>query len=195
MTLFVALLSAICGGFVALLSFRMNTNKEHVFFMLKKAEELFLAVDRFKTSLDCYYLNFYAVMQGKISYNDMLDLQIRNGTTAHEPHRFMRMLCRFYFPPLLPKLEAFIGAQANANKVTAKHRKDYERGADGIPWIAPLDEALLLLDQAAKELSDSIIAEGQRLSRLDSILPKSLAAVSAQFSSNFPAKFRSRSRE
>ena len=51
----------------AVVAYRLNATKEHVFFMRQKAEALYLSIERYDRSLGSYFVPDYGVLKNEIS--------------------------------------------------------------------------------------------------------------------------------
>lgn len=80
MNLAIALLTVVMSGVVAaMVTYHLNTTKEHVFFMRRKGDELYLAAESYDRNLTSHFVSAYRVIKGEISWNDFLDLVIKNA--------------------------------------------------------------------------------------------------------------------
>ena len=114
----------------AVITYRLNRNKEHTFFMRKKAVELYLTTDEFGRELSGHMITLLSVVDGRITYNEALDLQDANPPQkAHGGAETMEMLVRIYFPEIEPQLEELFAARDEFAKIRSVHKAAYKEGA------------------------------------------------------------------
>lgn len=162
MEFFVSIITVFMSGVIAaVVTYRLNMNKDHVFFMRQKAEELYLATERYDKILSGYFLTFYPLFSDELEYNDVFDLQIKkSGQGSSHDHELMTMLTRIYFPEIEPLYDRFSEAREEANKIVAAHKRAYKAGkAGGVNWTRPFTESLVDLDAAAEAFKSAIVAQ------------------------------------
>jgi hypothetical protein len=93
------------GVVSTIVTYYLNRNKEHAFFMRSKAEALYLAADDYGRDFASNLICYFPVTREEHDYNKMLDLQQTNKPTKkHGGFETMTMLANIYFPETLPKL-------------------------------------------------------------------------------------------
>lgn len=112
----------------AIVTYRLNRRKERFEFLRGKAETLYLAVDQFVKDLINHALVFYPVLKGEMDWNQMLDLQIENGSklSKHEGAEVMEMLVELYFPTVRPALAELFKARDDFTSITHAMKRDYK---------------------------------------------------------------------
>jgi hypothetical protein len=161
MNLGITLVTVVMSGVVAaVVTYRLNTTKEHVFFMRKKGEELYLAAETFDRSLSSYFLPGYSVVKGEISWNEFLDLTIENANKSdNEASRQVLMLVDIYFPQLQPAFDKYLEQRTTLNGILHEHKRAFKAGTVGTEFFKPFHQAMGELDVRAKEFKQAMIIE------------------------------------
>ncbi|MFQ5757932.1 MAG: hypothetical protein ACE5H7_17805 [Acidiferrobacterales bacterium] len=180
MSIVIAIITiAASGVLAAVVAYRLNATKEHVFFMRQKAEALYLAIERYDRTLGSHFVPYYSVIKNEITYNELLDLQIKDrgsaGSDSASALDAAIMLINVYFPNLKPHLDRYTTARECINKILADHKRAYKQGdTDGAPWFNPFHEAVQELDRVAAEFKQAVIAEAGKLAPAERLWPRSL---------------------
>jgi hypothetical protein len=98
------------GVAAAWISHYLAKSKEEFFYKRKKLEELYVSIDRYGTILIRMNFMWPKVMDGDLSFNQGLDVQI-NSNTSEEEKRLLPeidMLINFYFSNFLSTYEIFL---------------------------------------------------------------------------------------
>jgi len=152
-TTMTALASAVVGGAVALLAVFLTNRSNTARLVLQldhesrqrkadllrdRGEELYELTDKWLRKFAGYYLRRTFVMQGKLTYNQCLDLDIQEGKEESINFGRIEMLIDVYFPTTRAAYDAIIGGRTDLNKVAAAHKRAYESGeTDGTRFITP----------------------------------------------------------
>lgn len=174
-TLITALTSAAVGGAVALvgvlLTNRDNTARLHAQLdhevrkrredlLRARGEELYELVKIWLGGMFSHYLNTAFVMQGKLTFNQALHLQIKQGSDSRGNFWRIQMLVDVYFPALREEYKSVIAHRDAVNKQVIAHKRAYESGAhDGSEFLQPFTKAQLALEHAAEVLKAAIIEQ------------------------------------
>ncbi len=71
MYIFTTIATILMSGVIATIAtYRLNTNRDHIFFMRQKAEELYLAAGQYDKILSGYVLTNYPLFKNKITYDE-----------------------------------------------------------------------------------------------------------------------------
>jgi len=170
----VSIISICASGVVAsLITYRLSANKEHIFFMRQKGEQLFLSVERFNRGLVAYYVVYYPLFQNQIEYNDLLDMQNKDSNREMgEAYEQVQMLISLYFPTLQSDFDSYIAAREKVSDIIGEHKKEYKRGnTDGTPYLKRFNKALADLDTAGEKLKEKAVAESLSLASAESLWP------------------------
>lgn len=174
-TLITTLTSAGVGGAVALVGVYL-TNKgntarqdvqlahqtqiERAELLRARGEELYELIDKWLNNLFGYYMVKASVMQGKLSYNDGLDLELKNGKTNSGNYGRIQMLIDVYFPAIREQYDCVLSLREATNKYVFLHKRAYERGeTDGTAFLKPFTDNQLSLEAAAEKLKEAVIAQ------------------------------------
>jgi hypothetical protein len=166
LTLLTGLSSAAIGGALALLSVfltnRSNTTRlkvqlDHEFQQRKsellrnRGEELYELSDKWLQMLAGYYLRRCFVMQGKFTYNDCLDLDIKDGKEKSGNFGRIAMLIDVYFPSTRPAYDKIIESRTELNKIEGSYKRAYENGdVDGASFLTPYVKCQHSIEQAGE---------------------------------------------
>ena len=164
-TLCVGLATVLTSGVASsIVTYRLNRDKEQVFFMRQKAEALYLAADEFGRSLSSHLISFFPVAQGKLDYNQMLDVQnARPPSKQNGGYETLVMLISIYFPEVEPELQALDAIRDRLGEVRSAHKQAYVEGEGVDPvWVAAFAELGGKLDLVIKNLKVAIVHAARR---------------------------------
>lgn len=84
----------------SVVTYWLNRRKDQTIFLRGKAEQLFLAADEFEKHLGGHLISYFPLLDGRIDYNQMLDIHISDGSKAHVHGgaQTLEMLVEIYFP-------------------------------------------------------------------------------------------------
>jgi len=172
-TLLTSLLSAAVGGVVALASvyFTNHSNTQRVQLQLDReeqrrnadvrrdrGEELYMLTEQWLNGLGVNYLNQTFVMQGKLTYNQYLDLVISNGEKNAVNFPRIALLIDLYFPNTRKAYDDVISIRTTLNKISGAHKRAYEGGdIDGARFLTPFVEAQKTIEAAGEAYKRQIV--------------------------------------
>lgn len=172
-TLLTPLLSAALGGVVALASvyFTNRSNTKRIQLQLDReeqrrkaevrrdrGEELYMLTEQWLNGLATNYLTQASVMQGKLAYNQYLDLVISNGEKDAVNFPRIALLVDVYFPSTREAYDDVIITRTTLNKISGAHRRAYEGGEiDGTRFLKPFVEAQKALEAAGDVYKRQIV--------------------------------------
>ncbi|GGZ32625.1 hypothetical protein [Asticcacaulis endophyticus] len=109
------------GVMSSVVTYHLNRNRTQTIFLREKAEQLYLSADEFGKSFAAQVITYYPLLDGKIDYNQMLDMQIEHGKSdkKYGGAETMTMLVEIYFPSVRPALEDVWKAREGFNKITS----------------------------------------------------------------------------
>lgn len=169
--LFIGLATALTGGVVAaFVTYRLNATKEHIFHMRRKAEELFLAFDKYDKEIGIHFIGYIPLMKEEIDYNQALDLQIERGAKEADAASNFKMLSSIYFPGIAGEVTEFETALDQVNQVISRHKAAYKRG-DGSGHLPEFMGKVRAFGSASNALRAAIIREGRDLMSTESLWP------------------------
>ncbi len=174
-TLITTLSSAAVGGSVALIGVyltnkgnaaRLNaqlvhqSNSERAELLRARGEELYELIDKWLNSLFVYYMVKASVMQGKLSYNQGLDIELKNGEESRGNFGRIQMLIDVYFPTSREHYDRVVSLREAANRHVLLHKRAYERGeTDGTVFLKAFTTDQLSLEAAAEKLKEAVIVQ------------------------------------
>jgi len=135
-----AAVSAVVGAVVALvavfLTNRANaksakTTRDHELHLRRqdllrsRGEELYTLFELWLNRLVGYYFVKCSIMSGKLTYNQALDLEIKNNSEVKGDHVRIEMLIDVYFPELRGEYDAVIESRERANDIVLQHKSHY----------------------------------------------------------------------
>ena len=167
-TMITGLSAAVVGGALALLSVyftnRSNTTRlkvqlEHeskqreIELLRNRGEELYELLDKWLKLLAGYYLRRTSVMQNKLTYNECLELDIKDGKENTSNYGRIAMLIDVYFPSTRSAYDKIIEYRTELNKIEGEFKRNYKNGeVDGVPFIKSHVQSQISIDKAGEEL-------------------------------------------
>jgi hypothetical protein len=100
-------------------------------------EELYSLVNAWLSGLGAHYLRRNAVMQGKLTYNQCLDMDIAQGKSPFDFSR-IELLIGLDFPSARDLYNKIIVERTNLIKIEAVFKRSYEEGDDEGDKLLPL---------------------------------------------------------
>jgi len=154
-------------------SYYLNTFKEHVLFMSKKGEDLYLSVDRFDRAMGGHFLAAYPLLEGKITFNDYLDAQMKDlsDRDVADASLQVEMLINLYFPSVQPAYNSYLEQRDKLNAVIGQFKRAYVAGKDGSSLFESFHTSMIGLDAKSKELKRGVIAEGRKFAKTNRFWP------------------------
>lgn len=164
-TIAVGFVTVLMSGVVSsVVTYRLNRSKEHAFFMRQKAETLYIAIEQFMSMLNADIVRHVGVAQGKITYNELLDLEIKDlGDRDHDAAKTMRMLVSIYFPDAEAALQALLSKRNKLAETRTAFKAAYLDGG-GIVDLGWRD-AFLLDGRQAGDAYSALLNEVVRVAR------------------------------
>ena len=97
------------------------------------------------------------VMQGKLDYNQHLDLFISEGNKHKHDFNQLEMILNVYAHELKPAYDKIIEARTELNEISRKHKQSYEQGdINGEEFLQPYTKAQLKIESFGEELLKQI---------------------------------------
>jgi hypothetical protein len=173
--LITTLVAALVGGSIAfvgvLLTNRGNTERLRVQLahdtgksreelIRDRGEELYELTDKWGNQILIHYINRLRVMQGKLTFNQSLDLDIQHMQGSEVNFGRIEMLIDVYFPNLRSQYDSVITCRSRANEIMYEHKLAYEEGGnEGAAFIKPFVTAQFEMEVAVKSLKSLIIEQ------------------------------------
>jgi hypothetical protein len=168
-TLVTAVLTILGSGVVAAwISQHLSKSKEELFDKRKKLEELYKCVERYTTLLFVMNHMWPRVMDGSLSFNQGLDLQINNKSEEEEKRLLpeIDMLINFYFLNFLPTYKNLVKKREVVNELYQDFKYIYKVKGPTIDYSKNKKEfitALLEVDEASRVLLNEVAQYAQTL--------------------------------
>lgn len=155
--LIISVTTILCSGVVsAIVTHKLSTERAEREFRRKKLEELFFAVHTFCTKLFSANIVWPQVMRGEITYNDGLELIIKNHDRQDKSYDIAEMLINIYFPELLPHLQAILKRRDQINRIQSEFKKSYQRQESCDSFLKPFLTELNGIDVDEKSLTKAL---------------------------------------
>ena len=165
LTIIGALCTALLSGVVAALAtYSMSSNKEHVFHLREKAEDLFISLEKYFNILTGYTSIHYSLFKGDLSVLDIMDYiikQNKNDVFDTESGKRTKMIIAIYFPELERDYDALMHRLGAINKIIADGNAQAEKNGGKLPFdprrFAQYDNNVKELIAAKTRLSAAIV--------------------------------------
>jgi len=113
-----------------------------------RLEELYVESRKYMNHMITHFLPYLKVMQGELTYNEALDLNIAKGNITHNPDR-VHLIMDMYFPELRESFRIVEKRLDIVNDINDGYKHQYKQGDySGHKWLP-------LFQKALKELGDS----------------------------------------
>ena len=123
-----------------------------------RGEELYTLLQQWLNRLYGNYLVKQSVMSGKITYNDALDIELKERDRTDGAHVRIEMLIDVYFPGLRPHYVQVIQVREEANDIVYKHKVEYSSGrTDGSAYMEPFHRKIKELSSTAQGLTEALL--------------------------------------
>lgn len=150
------------GGGLALfgvyLTSHFDAKKRRDEMLRGRGEELYVLCDKWMNGLFAYALRLSSVMQGKLTYNQALDLEIAEGKERSLDFVRIEMLIDVYFPSVRPAYDSAAKVRDSLNVIANEHKRAYSQGdVDGTPYLEPFLKEMRRIDSASAALKGAVI--------------------------------------
>lgn len=110
----------------AIVTHLFSHSKEHIIFMRQKIETLYLSFEEYDRVLCSHFVSYYSVMNNKISYDDLLDIQNANTKNVGKSLDLTKIISTAYFPDLSIYLDAYVTKLNAVNDIITEHKYAYK---------------------------------------------------------------------
>lgn len=121
-------------------------------------EQLYSLFSRWAALVFTTHVPLFSVMKGSITYDDYLDLQIKQSPDGIDHHR-VELLIFAYFPEFSASYQNVMQALRELNAVILDHNHAYKAGRDGRDFIQPFEEAQKSFEKEADQLKQLIVTK------------------------------------
>ncbi|MCP2679724.1 hypothetical protein NHF45_09295 [Maricaulaceae bacterium NA33B04] len=161
---FQVIASFLGGSFVSgVVVFLLSTNRENRLAFIGRVEKCVLAANKFHLSFVGNFVAYAGVMRGDYSYNDALDMVIKEGAPHAEEIHYFNVMFPIFFPKLKPLYVELMSARDSAAKVSSDFREFYRK--TGQPSAIHLKDYVAASDkfnEAYENLIEALGKEAQR---------------------------------
>jgi hypothetical protein len=116
------------GVVSAIVTFRLNKQREERNLRREKLEQLLLSVDRYVVNLANHFMIYERCAEGVYDLNAANDLFIKQGVDELRPFETSRMLTAIYFPDLQPNLDEIIKLRDIGSVAVSEFKEGYKAG-------------------------------------------------------------------
>ena len=158
--IFELILTVLASGITAaIVTHVLNARREEHLFIRQKLEDLHLALHRYATSMSSSFLPFLRAMEGGISYNQALDLLIKEAEGSDkDAYPTVERLIGIYFPDLESEMKVILASRHKLNQIKESFKQDYEKGTvSNGPWLEQYREELIQLEFLTEEMKRKIV--------------------------------------
>jgi len=155
---------ALSGVVSGIVTFQLNSRREHRQLKRQKLENLYESFRGFTTQLSSHWIPYISVMMNNISYNTALDMTIKSDLGKEKHLQKLEMLTSIYFPILQTHLNSLIEIRNKANEIMHKHKEIYRN--EGPHPSNAANEMALICEQLEKleiQFTAAIREEAEKL--------------------------------
>jgi hypothetical protein len=137
-----------------------EATKEKSNLLRSRGEELYAFLHHWLNALGNNYLGITSVMQGKLAYNEHLDMVIKSGVSEKFDAGRMELIVQAYFPSLRQEYGSVMNARTQLNRIALEHKRAYQRGdIDGQRFVSPFVAAQKAVEAAGEVLKQKLLQE------------------------------------
>ena len=151
------------GVIAAIISFSFSEAKERWLLRQSKIEEIYLNAAEWLKSASADYLPAVGVCKGQLTYNQMLDQQLKGQDDAKDSGlKLLRVKMNIYMyePSLIPFYEQVERERSRTVRLIFAIRDCWEKTGQASECLAPFNKQLEAFGAASKALERAIIERG-----------------------------------
>lgn len=123
----------------------------------ERLEELHILVSGWLNAMASHYISLSMVMQGKLSYNDHLDIFTKDQEKPRYDFNRLEMIIDLYAHDLKDKYQKVMDSRGELNEIARLHKLAYSEGdIDGEKYLKPYIEAQLKIEKFGQIFKASI---------------------------------------
>jgi hypothetical protein len=154
------------GVVSAIVTYALNTRKAERETLRQKLEALFTHAHKYTTKLWGEYFQYFPVVKGEMTLNDLYDTRIKNAEKYTPTHEQIEMLISIYFPKVQKAYDDLVAARDQLSQFNSQFVADYKRGTpDKMAHLNALNAALKRLEEADNRLRETILAQAKWINR------------------------------
>ena len=120
-----------------------------------RLEELYVESRRYMNAVVTHFLPYRQVMEGELTFNQALDLNIDSGYT-HNPER-VHLIMDMYFPELRDHFSSVEEMLEKTNEILHGYKLQYKKGDfSGEKWLPQFQKSLELLSETASNFEKNV---------------------------------------
>ncbi len=123
------------------------------------AEDLYINFSEWANFVLSSHFSLYSVMDGKISYNDYLDMVIKSKDDVKHNHHRIEYLLKAYYPHLVDEYAEVKSSLEEVNKIIFDHKKHTENGHAGRQFLGPLIASDDIFEKRCMALKENLVEE------------------------------------
>jgi hypothetical protein len=152
------------GVFAALTSASFTEAKERWVLRRAKIEDIYLSTAGWLKEAQAQFVPYLHVCEGKISYNQMLDLQINYAKEdTGDQHLKMKMNIEMYERSLIPALTLMQGELKRLNELCSLLKDCYCETGQASEFLEPMRAQLISFGKAGDTLLEAVVSRGAQI--------------------------------
>ena len=153
------ILTVLFGGVLSgIITYSLNARKSERELLRQKLELLYTHTHKYIATLIGHYIQYYPVVNGVMSLNELYDLQIKSAEKSTSTHEQIEMLIAVYFPKVQSAYDQLLVARDQLAEFHSNFSLEYKRGkTDSAKHKAELKIGLDALNIAEKALRAKIL--------------------------------------
>ncbi len=159
---FTTLLSS--GVLATVISISLTEAKEQRLLRRSKIEEIYLNGSAWLNTANARFLPYLRVSEGDLTYNEALDLEIKNADKVTGEQRLkLNMNIEMYERSLIPALRLVDQELKKLNYVHSELRNRYAQTGEASEFLTPLKTQLLAFGKAGDALLEAVVLRGAEI--------------------------------
>ena len=152
--------TALGGGlalFGVFLTSHFDAKKRRDEMLRGRGEELYVLCERWVNGLFTLALRRSFVMEGKLTYNQVLDMEIAEGNQRPPDFSRVEMLIDVYFPSVRSAYDQVAGVRESLNALVNQHKRAYAAGdVDGTAFLGPILAEMRKVNSTGTALKEAV---------------------------------------
>ncbi len=157
--------SVLSSGLLAtVISISLTEAKEQRLLRRAKIEEIYLNGSAWLTAANGRFMPYLRVCDGDLTYNQALDLEIKNSDKATGEQRLkVNMNIEMYERSLIPALRLLDQELQKLDHIHAALRNRYAQTGEAADFLNPLKAQLLAFGKAGDTLMEAVVLRGTEI--------------------------------
>jgi len=125
----------------------------------ERLEELYLITDVWLNANVTYWLPYQKVMLGELTYDQALDITIKQGGNNKYEFNRIKMLIDLYFSSVRKEYDELLAVQNKIIQILETHKREYKKGnLNGLKFVDPILSEQKVFAEKSAILMQSITA-------------------------------------